>query len=269
MKKITTKKLSKKLARYGALTAAILGVSEVSGQIIYTDVDPDFGDTGGIYQIDMDGDATIDYEVRHVGGSAAMRVYNDQSNSILGLAGSGAYNYPYALSSGAAISNGAFGSWITDPALQTLNWNSCAYPGSQWCGGIVDGYLGLRFNIGGNTHYGWARLDVSADATVWLIKDFAYQATPDTPILAGQILSVENQIFDSFSYYVDSNSQLNLKANSPLENIQIFNLVGQEVVSQKLSNNNETINMSSLNTGVYIARISIEGQSKSFKIIKK
>ena len=47
MKKTTSSKLSKQLAKYGALTAAILGVADASGQIVYTDVTPDFAGGGG------------------------------------------------------------------------------------------------------------------------------------------------------------------------------------------------------------------------------
>ena len=41
MKKTTSETLSKKLTKYGALTAAIAGVSGVNGQIVFTDIIPD------------------------------------------------------------------------------------------------------------------------------------------------------------------------------------------------------------------------------------
>lgn len=49
----------------------------------------------------------------------------------------------------------------------------------------ADRFLGLRFEINGKKHYGWAQLEVKS-ATEWFIKDYAYNATPDKPILAGQ-----------------------------------------------------------------------------------
>lgn len=48
-----------------------------------------------------------------------------------------------------------------------------------------DNYLGLRFYIKGQTHYGWVRLDITSH-TEWVIKDYAFNATPNSPILAGQ-----------------------------------------------------------------------------------
>jgi hypothetical protein len=41
MSKITKKNLSKRLLQYGALTSAVLGVSDAAGQMVYGDVEPD------------------------------------------------------------------------------------------------------------------------------------------------------------------------------------------------------------------------------------
>ena len=60
------------------------------------------------------------------------------------------------------------------------------WAGDQSCSPTwKDKYLGLRFIIKGQTHYGWARLDVLS-LSHWVIKDYAYNATPNKPILAGQ-----------------------------------------------------------------------------------
>ena len=50
---------------------------------------------------------------------------------------------------------------------------------------LTDSYLGLRFQIGSQQHYGWARLDVDIVFPYFTIKDYAYEATPNTSILAG------------------------------------------------------------------------------------
>ncbi len=84
-----------------------------------------------------------------------------------------------------------------------------------------------------------------------------------------EILSVEDQSFNDFNYFVDVNNQLNLRANAPFESVQLFNVAGQQVVSQKLANTNEVVDLASLTTGVYFATVAIDGNTKSFKIIKK
>jgi len=57
--------------------------------------------------------------------------------------------------------------------------------------GVRNRYLGLKFQIKGETHYGWARLNVSvqshgpANVTATL-TGYAYETVPDKPIIAGK-----------------------------------------------------------------------------------
>ena len=81
-------------------------------------------------------------------------------------------------------------------------------------------------------------------------------------------LGVTDESFNNFNYYINANSQLVLSASTSLENVQLFNLLGQQVVSQRLSNTNETIDIASFESGIYVAKVSIEGRTKSFKIVK-
>jgi len=101
---------------------------------------------------------------------------------------------------------------------------------------------------------------VAQDSFVLQMDDF---------LVTTAILNVSDNAFNSFNYFVDSRSQLNLKANTPMQNVKLYNVLGQQVVSQKLANSSETINISTLNLGVYIAMVTIDGQNKSFKIVKK
>lgn len=82
------------------------------------------------------------------------------------------------------------------------------------------------------------------------------------------LLSNEDQVFENFNYFVNGN-ELNLMANSPLENVMLHNVLGQQVVNQALNNNREVVDISALSTGIYIGTATIEGQNTSFKIVKK
>lgn len=54
MKKNTSTKLAKRLAKYGALSAAVLGVADASGQVTYTDVSPDLVlELGEVFDVDL------------------------------------------------------------------------------------------------------------------------------------------------------------------------------------------------------------------------
>ena len=64
----------------------------------------------------------------------------------------------------------------------------------QWANagkGVRDRYLGLKFQINGETHFGWARLNVSvqshgpANVTATL-TGYAYETVANKPIIAGK-----------------------------------------------------------------------------------
>jgi len=267
MKKNTSTKLSKKLAKYGALSLAIAGVADATGQIVYTDVDPDETIDGSSFMLDLNGDGVIDYDIIARSGPEAVRMYNTQGNSVLGSNAGGNYNYPDVLSSGSAISSG--GNFYTDPNYQTLNWDACAYTNSQWCDGQVDKYVGLRFNVDGNQHYGWAKIDLPADGSSFTIKGYAFNSVPDAEISAGEgeSLGINNQIFSGFTHFVAQN-ELNLKANTAMSSVAIFDITGKQVISQNLTSTNAQVNIAGINTGVYIATVTVEGSKKTFKFVK-
>jgi hypothetical protein len=71
-------------------------------------------------------------------------------------------------------------------------------PGTYCSGGVfgpwrgaMNEYLGLKFKIGGQRHYGWARLSVlfSSDTNYHfqaILTGYAYETIPKKPIIAGQ-----------------------------------------------------------------------------------
>ena len=274
MNKITTKSLSKRLLQYGALTTAALGVSDAAGQIVYVDVEPDaIIAVGETFSTDFDEDGFEDVSVANpadlANGFAAV-VFPSSGGAFVGFT-AGAYQYPALLNEGDIIDDTS--GYTEVGARGDLNYYGCAYSNSQWCDTVVDGYLGVKFNnlLGGTDHYGWIRMDTDVNGTnLMVVKGYAFNLTPDTVIEAGDegVLSLQDEYFNDFNYYIDSNSQLVLNASTSLENIQLYNLPGQQVISKKLSNTNETINIESLDTGIYIAKVSIQGKSKSFKIVK-
>jgi hypothetical protein len=84
-----------------------------------------------------------------------------------------------------------------------------------------------------------------------------------------ETLSVDAFETANFDYYVDSRNMLNLSANQAFQQVNLHNLLGQQILSQELSSQNEIIDLNSLSSGVYLAQIQINGASKTFKIVKK
>jgi hypothetical protein len=69
-----------------------------------------------------------------------------------------------------------------------------------WAGkgkGVTDRYLGLKFVVDGEVHYGWARISVTlghhrqTGDVSGTLTGYAYETVPDKPIIAGQITGAE------------------------------------------------------------------------------
>src|SRR5580704_11848695 len=54
--------------------------------------------------------------------------------------------------------------------------------------GLKDRYLGIKFTINGQFHYGWARISVSVngDQSKSLLSGYAYETVPNKSIIAGE-----------------------------------------------------------------------------------
>jgi len=100
-------------------------------------------------------------------------------------------------------------------------------------------------------------------------SDDRWGVVVDNISVTAATLNVVDVVFNNFSYFVDANNVLNLRSGTPMQSVELFNVIGQQVVSQKLSNSEETLDISNLESGVYITRVSINGLSKSYKIIKR
>ena len=62
---------------------------------------------------------------------------------------------------------------------------------------------------------------------------------------------------------------LNLKSSTQaFDSIEMYNILGQSVIQERLSQADEIIEMGTLKDGIYLAKVSIQGQSKTFKILK-
>lgn len=267
MKKTIPQKLSKRLVQYGALSLAIAGVADASGQIIYTDVNPDSDGTNiadQFIEFDLDNDGSNEFRIKHQNLFNKLEITPLLGGSVLGNFMGGVsdnYKYPFALNQDAIISS-LKTDWINN-YFQTLNVSSCFYSSpsgdyNNWCN-VTDKYLGLRFLIGANTHYGWARLDVSKTlsypASWWILKDYAYNSTPDAPINAGQqTLGLDDNIFSNVKI-VALNKSIALFNLPQQTNYRLFSLTGQSVLDGKITNNTYVIEANTLASGIYIIEL--------------
>ena len=159
--------------------------------IVYKDIEPDFmsKNIGDFYDLDLNNDGTIDFFISSfISSDYEWLVIEapdlNSSNGCISI--EPWYDVALPLSIGTEITNPNNQGFYSNGAYIATGYcflaqESCDYDWKD----KNDKYLGLRFLVNGQTHYGWARLDVTS-ASNWVIKDYAYNATPNLPILAGQ-----------------------------------------------------------------------------------
>lgn len=83
-------------------------------------------------------------------------------------------------------------------------------------------------------------------------------------------LSINDFNIESFSHHYNKNEQT-LNLDSPelaFDGIEIFSLLGQNVLTRDLSRSAEEINVSNLVDGIYLTKVTINGSVETFKFIK-
>jgi|SRR5690625_3186224 len=85
----------------------------------------------------------------------------------------------------------------------------------------------------------------------------------DNPTLG--VTDVESSIF---SHYVD-NGKLYLKSHSIIEEVSIYNLNGQKVLAEAFHLTDGIVELDALTSGVYLVRLKLENESRTFKFFKQ
>jgi hypothetical protein len=205
------------------------------------------------------GDSTNDFEI-FVNGSIDLRINPlVAGNEILGnpySSISGTYALPYTLNSGDVISISASGYWLDQGSMgggvQDLNYDSGAR--GHWVN-VNDKYLGLRFKIGSDTHYGWARMSVGSSGDTWVIKDYAYNATPDESINAGQkTLAIGNNELAKVKI-VSLNKSIGLYNLPERTQYNVFSLTGQLVLKGDTTGHSYVVEANTVSKGIYVIEL--------------
>ncbi|OIQ29915.1 MAG: hypothetical protein BM564_03840 [Bacteroidetes bacterium MedPE-SWsnd-G2] len=261
--KTITPKFSNQLAKYSALSVAMIAGADAMGQIEYTDINPDEG--GDItYQLDIDNNGVDDFNIANLYGNLLLNFYFSPpaGNSFINTTSSagGLGSYPTGLDMGDAISSGNTG-WASGNVYNWMgtwdNINGCMRANAEFCGAVGDKYLGLKFDVDGATHYGWARIGaINGSTTNWSIKDYAYNTTADEAINAGQTTlslndnSLRGNIAISAFDKTISISNLNNSAS-----YQVYDILGKQVLSGTIESSEQTISAANTTSGIYIIKL--------------
>ena len=115
----------------------------------------------------------------------------------------------------------------------------------------------------------WRRVDVltGASTVIDLFNGGADQVAWSSA--KGEILGVSENALEGFVYYPNpTNGALSLKSVNNIDTVAIYNLLGQSVLSSKIGATTSDLDISALTTGTYIMKVTVEGQTGPYKVLK-
>lgn len=182
----------------GAAGVSVLAMSPAAeAKIVYTPAHVMIGALGmGSYNLDLNQDGITDFVIERTDSCDVGRCFSYLAviQKDGGVAYGGKVQGCLAMPAGAVIGpRRMFYSGFVGMAGVYSHWGTKSDRGN-WVN-VSNQYLGLKFLINGETHYGWARFTVSVKAGVTgILSGFAYETVANQPIIAGQTSSAESAV---------------------------------------------------------------------------
>jgi len=273
------KNLQSRISKYTAVAGAVVSAAGAQAQVVYTDVNPDYSHDApqnngfAVYPLDLNNDQTIDFVIasRDTVTTATVRYTlaapYGAGNAVAGENPAG-YDYALALDINSMVDSTL--NWIA--ATNTMAYNvDSANPYNENWNGVTDKYLGLKFVVGANTHYGWARLDSYAIGDSIVLKDYAFEATPNVGIMTGNMGAslTETQVENLVKFINKSNNSVQVVLNGNLTNgvVSVVSSTGQVVSSDVITEKTFSVDMNNLSSGIYMVNVTFNEGATSKKII--
>ncbi len=188
--------------------------------------------------------------------------------------------FPYALSLGTSI--GEKLDWqnanlqrmaLRDYFNSSENIHYCL--GCEWCGfdipSMIDHFVGIRFlDLDGNNHYGWIRCDVKEEGRVLIVKDYACELQPDTPINAGDTFSYinaeefDNTLVNVYSFNTDVNLYFYNKIEEEVK-LSVYDISGKLIFTQRIIEQYTQI-QTEVSAGLYLIKLEMNNVVFSKKL---
>ncbi|UJF29981.1 T9SS type A sorting domain-containing protein [Kaistella sp. 97-N-M2] len=112
--------------------------------------------------------------------------------------------------------------------------------------------------------------DPSGELTVRFRSDSSVPKAGWSATVSCAVLAVDNVNASKFSYYPNPTTGiLNISASGKIDNVDVYNVVGQKVLSFAPNADRSEINMSALPKGLYFVKALVNGQVITNKVIKK
>lgn len=253
-----------KLKAYSAMALCFAGAGAANAQVVYTDVNPDKVITTppDSLNIDFNNDATPEYTIKRFNWNIdpttpAVLAIPAVNNELMASMGA-VLPYVSALAAGTAI-NAAVTTWVPASSAGMRFALASTYSGQTY-GNFNDGidhFVGCKFLIGANTHFGWIRVNCVSGGGSATIKDYAYNATANTALTAGQGMSGIDDAKNIESNIYSFNKNIYLNFSSVVKgDINVYNSLGELIATDKIDGQKMVLNMSHQPIGIYMVKIS-------------
>ncbi|WP_400077904.1 S8 family serine peptidase [Winogradskyella sp. R77965] len=146
--------------------------------------------------------------------------------------------------------------------------NGTSFSGPIMCGGIASLWQAIP-NASPTEVMDYVRESASQFSSP---DDFLGYGIPDLDVARSIALSIDDGLIEDFGFYPNPvKDEINLRLPEILSDadVSIYNQLGQKVLSQSILENSQTINVSTLSTGIYLIKFSSENSSQTFKFIKQ
>ena len=268
------------------ITAMILSVS-ANAQIVYHDIVPDTTITAlyatYTYNLDLNGDGTTDFLIKAARPRGRYPESPITSYTSITPQGSNTFisttlntvkklAFGDTISSNQAWHNTTFQylkQWYQQFSIPPVTTNT-----GDW-DNVVDGYVGLQLINGGQTYYGWVRMDVSVSTSFasMTIKDYAYNSIPNQPIFAGETTIATGIIENSFASSInlfpnpaENHLTITLGSNNKKVEVSVADITGKIIYSTTASETQLVeVNTKDFVEGIYFVQI----QAADFIATKK
>ncbi len=185
------------LAASAAGVGALCFAKPAEARIVYTPAHVAIKANGGLFHIDLNHDGTPDFGFSnkwYVGEKSyrTLKVLQSQPANEIWMTNSKACNS--TLSVAAAVPKGKRIGPKRDFRHNNFGAVMAAVPATGSCGvwlgkSNLQAYLGLKFTINGEIHFGWARVKVDTQLQqrpfLATLTGYAYETIPGKPIIAG------------------------------------------------------------------------------------
>lgn len=288
---------NKMLLQYSSFAAAFLTIqSVIDAQVIYTNIEPDIvlDNDFEMDGVDMDNNGSYDFAFLNISYTYTSGihittyverifagVYGTSANEIAGT--HNLYFFPYALTDGFSINSSLI---FQNAGYQRMAWRDVLFietwagedtlvftgSGGEWFPELLDHYLGVHFvDENHDYHFGWIRCDVKNEGRTLVVKDYAYEAEIDKPIVAGDvgdtsIIGIEELLDFNFNITILENAlQVVGSYQTVGSSIFIYGIDGNELYSGLMDQTQKIIPLN-VPAGIYIISFAKEFQRISKKI---